>query len=379
MGRKNYTTTLHPAQIFQPVQFFIHDLDWREWISEKLQIVGHTWKIVLRQSEGIVGLHIVYCGPDSSVELYKIAYEVGTIDPVGRVKKGTLKFEVGKAIGFQEFTTQEKLESMFDEDGKCIVFLGVTSYAPEMQSLRKKVEKLTRERNSLHSSLQAMSVRDEDATTLNERFASQPEMVKSYEAFQSEMKFMLFEIMEKHGEKEFHLLMNELTNRIQIKVAKKYTERTKNIIELLNLDESATGSVSSALKRVMRQAGEFDRKKMSDGDKEAVDKIVSKSTFETDVKEFAKFVWLMTEYQSANTGLFVNWEAIGNEVSFNAAKHKSIERKIKEGEMCIIVLPMLTSASDFSNYNHDDDEDESDEEEDYDPPIVPAVVTVKTL
>mmetsp|Transcript_27136 Transcript_27136/g.32990 ORF Transcript_27136/g.32990 Transcript_27136/m.32990 type:complete len:268 (+) Transcript_27136:311-1114(+) len=264
---------------------------------------------------------------------------------------------------------------MFAEDGKLCTFIGLTAYAPEVISLKKKVDKLTKERNSLHNSLQAISVKDEDAAALNMNLASQPEVVKAYEAFQTEMKFTIFELMEKHGEKQFHTIMNELSSRIELKVAKKNTERTKLILNALNLDEGATGAVSSALKRILRQTFEFDKDKMNADDEQQVKDIVAKSKLEGNLADFAKFVWNMTEYQAANSGLFVNWSAIGNEVKFNASKHKSIDRKIKVDEPCIIVMPMLTSSGDFSNYNHDDDD--SDIDQDAEPPICKAVVAVK--
>mmetsp|Transcript_27137 Transcript_27137/g.32995 ORF Transcript_27137/g.32995 Transcript_27137/m.32995 type:complete len:193 (+) Transcript_27137:1038-1616(+) len=189
------------------------------------------------------------------------------------------------------------------------------------------------------------------------------------------MKFTIFELMEKHGEKQFHTIMNELSSRIELKVAKKNTERTKLILNALNLDEGATGAVSSALKRILRQTFEFDKDKMNADDEQQVKDIVAKSKLEGNLADFAKFVWNMTEYQAANSGLFVNWSAIGNEVKFNASKHKSIDRKIKVDEPCIIVMPMLTSSGDFSNYNHDDDD--SDIDQDAEPPICKAVVAVK--
>lgn len=113
-------TKLHMMQVFQGCQFVISSLDWKKWESDKVQVISSDWQIGMKKDEekGKLGVKLRYLGPESKIEIYKFQFELGKKNPVNDQMKGSLKFDKGKALGFDEFISLDDLSKMYDEDEK---------------------------------------------------------------------------------------------------------------------------------------------------------------------------------------------------------------------------------------------------------------------
>lgn len=351
--------TVFPMEASQKVVFSERfDSQFNVWNSGSVTLLDQKWSFRFIREDSRVDFRIKFEGPSNTCDLQQIIIIIGTpgsllsgdnsiVEVIKKVK--FIRFEARLVKNLCDIKALEKVSEL----GKLrfsVKFISTGVNVKADKELEDKVNRLTRERNSMASLMHKQTIDDSVVSPLNHALATQPEVTRQYEAFKQASKEFVFEVLNNYSTEDYGEVMSEFVRRIKMRVQSQHKEQVQQVLTALNITSPGSQVVKTteaAIRDILRAGEDVGLNQLSKEEMMQVREVMNTSAKLDFVAkkqscfDFAKFIWSFELYVIKNMMMFVNWNSFGTFVNFERSKHTSISRRVRAGEECFIVLPTL--------------------------------------